>query len=285
MEGSSNLERLGASESICCSSAKPAPYWLVILVLVILGVRLSEQTCQGSPNPQSSDSVWIFHQKDFYIGHMNVTVAPKALRIDFIDKNTYLVSRAPTWRVVLFNERTNRAMDMSLSGYLAHTTMWTAWKNDEIGDWPSKYLGKSRCLDQECIKIGLLNFRNDGTLNAQSPYARIHYILVQPTFPKQACQILGKFFHNTTFPGVTLSVKNGTAPTKAKVSGQNLSSLINGSLSPDTFLTTSLIEKKSCEAKYFEYPRKFQTVRKEVDVLVEESKKKEQDDLLQMISQ
>jgi hypothetical protein len=254
-----------------------------VLTVILLAVSSDLLPGVGAPHKPHSDLVWIFHQKDYYIGKMNVMVAPDALRINFTDKSVYLVSKAPTWRVVLMNERSHRAMDMTLTQYLEHAPTWTAFGNTEVRDWPSKPLGECECLDQKCTKIGLLNFQDNGRPNSKYPYTRIHYVFVQSSFPKQACQIVGKIFHNTTFPGISLHVKNGIIPTKTKVIGQNLSSLMTGAQYPDDFLTTSFIERKPYEDQDFDYPQKFRSVRKEVDVLLDDSKKTEENDLLQMI--
>ncbi len=208
----------------------------------------------------------VFHQKDFYAGKLDVIVAPQAVRMNLIDRNSYIVSRAPDWRVVMYNQGTNNGLDMPFAAYLSHVQIWNPVAATSPVELIGEKIGSVRYDGLNCIRYGHLFIRSDGTVDPQNRYSSEIYVVQNNDFPKQACQIVGKFSRDSTLPGIRVFTRvNGEGRKRAV--GQNLSSAIGDFYSRSIVLETTSIESKEYPASYFNYPVKINKVKRECDVL------------------
>jgi hypothetical protein len=239
--------------------------------------------CAATPKIISSpEKALVFHQKDYYRGLADMIITPSAVRLNLNGGTTYLIAKAPAWRVVFFNDRDKVAMDMTLTEYLRHYPKWWPFERGRpagIRFPPMERIGSIDYLGRTCLKYGQLDLPSNGMINPRRRYQAIHYVWAGKRIPAAVCQILGTLVGDPELPGVRLCQVNLQVPNQSKTAGRDLVALFDLASSPPCSLSTVKIEEKVYPASYFDYPTKFKKVQFEMDVWTDSVKQKNGEEL------
>jgi hypothetical protein len=166
--------------------------------------------------------------------------------------DTYLVSKAPFWKVVVFNKSDNVGSIVTFNQYT---------KPSPGTPPPVEKIGPIRYAQQDCTDFGLIDIKN-GMVNPRHRYSK-HYYMLESSQLKQA-QIIRSFYHtHRSLRGICLFDRDSkTCDTQTKTAGEDLSSWARLMEPPNiTWVETQYIERKLCPESYFDYPSNFKTAK------------------------
>ncbi|HEY9756408.1 MAG TPA: hypothetical protein V6C97_14675 [Oculatellaceae cyanobacterium] len=264
------------------------------IVAVLFGLCLqfiSTQFCQAAhahANSTADADCMIVEQQHNEIGQVRTVIAKDAVRIDLLWSKAYLIAKAPTWRVVLYNPANKLAMDMPLQTYLAESPNWQGanrYRKLERGksnvETPTKKLGNIKYADRDCSKFGVVKIVGN-KVDPEDRYKAYYYTFSDPSVRPEISQILYHFFLIQTSSNQGIPVYSAPAHDVKAASVQHdigfLANLTSGDLS--SHMTTSKFGSGSFPSSYFEYPKNYKKVSYELDVLSDPNRKGVAEDML-----
>lgn len=209
----------------------------------------------------ASDKALLLKQSSTSIGASESYLTSQAIRININDKS-YLIAKAPTWRVVLFNSLNKTGLQMSYQQWISHHPKWNHGKDV---DWvPSEHLLKvaSPKIDgRQCTDYLLADLLPNGRLVAKQAGISGHLLVtkVEAVAP-QAIHVLQR----------TLDVpQTADLPLRLTLNGKERQ--VEGMkfvLGGDThLLATKVIKAAEVDPTIFTYPKNFRAVDTEIAVL------------------
>lgn len=196
------------------------------------------------------------------VGATESYLTSHAVRINIASDKIFLVAKAPSWRVVLFNTMTKSGMEMSYPKWIAHHPTWNHGKAD---DWvPSEHLLKvaSPTIDgRHCTDYVLAELMPNGRLVPKHGGTAGHLVVTEVSgIAPQAIHILQR----------TLDLpQTADLPLRLTLSGklghvEGLQLVMGGD---SHLVTTKAIKTVPVSVSLFAYPKTFKTVPLELDVL------------------
>ncbi len=196
------------------------------------------------------------------VGAAESYLTSQAVRINFGNDQIYLVAKAPTWRVVLYNRITKKGLAMPYQQWIDHHPIWNHGKDV---DWaPSEHILKvaSPVINgRRCSDFVLAELLPNGHLVPKAVGTSGHLVMAEVDgLAAQACHILQRTLDLPQTAGVPLRFTlNGQS---RRVEGMKF--VLGG----DThFVSTSVIKSVPLSPSLFTYPTNFKTVALELDVL------------------
>lgn len=159
------------------------------------------------PCTAATQQGWYLRQSGEIVGDRNVFLRADAIRIDSPKSGYSIVSKAPDWRVTIYNRRSRKYTDMPHEAFRGDTTSklysgdrsalsngrWT--KSNKIG----KFDGHPTCLyTMESTKLSM----SMGNRITDAKYTVVKDIAINP----KAYDILRYIYQLPTIPGVPLEV-------------------------------------------------------------------------------
>jgi hypothetical protein len=205
------------------------------------------------------------------LGGVEIYTCKNALRVQLQSGKTYLVARAPDWRVVIFNPTTKNGLSMPLKDWLRHTPQLAFFPvPDQNEHWVQSSVGETILLGRKCVKA-ILN-KTTGSAKPNYKSKDNEYILLYtPTASVTACHIVQNFLGVPSSNGIPLSFKCSirTRDTKDKKAFQD-----------HYFLKTTKIEDSSKPDDFYSYPTGFKNVKREIDVINDNDKKQQYENII-----
>lgn len=249
---------------------------IIVSVLVLSGLSLT--SCAQFAGATEPKTVRVFSARTASVGLIKTFVSDSAVRIELGDEQTYLVAAAPTWKVVLFNAKTQKGLNMSYEQWLAHTTSWNYGSDDAFLDQvPLLKVGPLKVQRLDCVRYALATRLADGKIVPKRSGLPGEYVVYENgKVPVQAIRIIGRAFNLPLIDGLpvrlTLFEKPGE---KAEVSA--LTRRIGGVTHYYEFTGYSECPFKQA---LFSYPGSFKSVRKEAEVFMDPGRTKQVEQLL-----
>ncbi|HEY9683084.1 MAG TPA: hypothetical protein V6C86_16015 [Oculatellaceae cyanobacterium] len=260
---------------------------LFCLCLQLLSTHFC-QTTHAHANSTADADCMIVEQQHDEIGQVRTIIAKDAIRIDLLWSKAYLIAKAPTWRVVLYNPANKLAMDMPLETYLSESPNWQGanrYRELDRGklkvETPTKKLGKIKYADRDCLKFGVVKIVGN-KVDPRDRYKAYYYTFPDSSVRPEISQILYHFFLIQTSSNQGIPVYSASVHDVKAASLQHdigfLANLTSGDLS--SHMTTSKFSSASFPSSYFEYPKNYKKVSYELDVLSDANRKGVAEDML-----
>ncbi len=116
---------------------------------VIAAVVLAGSTYATAAAAPKSRSVEIIQQKHCYLGNLELMLAPDAVRISENVNGTVVTSKAPDWRVFVYNKRNKLYYDMSLEVWKKHGLRCVWVMMAHMSDWPIVKTGSEKLAGRD----------------------------------------------------------------------------------------------------------------------------------------
>lgn len=240
-------------------------------------VFASATHCIASTPPVKSAAqvkAYVLNQTSSVLGHVVTYITPSALRVDLKDNHSYLVARAPDWKVVLYGAEKKCAMEMSLTEYEKHDAQYSYLPamTTPNQQWPKLKTGLTSYANVEATRwIYPVNPRLK-TANNSTPAFGYFLVLPKKEIPMEPTRILAKLFYQAALPGIPLNERVNETGKKQSNSFLDL----RGDYS---HLTTQQIREQMVPSDFFKYPEGYKKVKKEIDVLTDKSRLEEIEDM------
>jgi hypothetical protein len=257
-----------------------------LLAALVATLLSTSQVCNAA-EPQN-DCI-VLTQSQSTAGSFKTTLTPHAIKMERLGSKIFLIAMAPTWRVVFYNPRNCRAIDLPLEQWLRHWECWTAFvqpfaSNPKTGVVIEDYDGHRPELTgvvtycgQKCSRYETLNMQAHETIDPRHRYAGEIYVCPIKNIPKPELQIMQKMFQIPPLEGIPVFSDrrvNGSAAHEGAGDPRGLVSLFThqGRLSTSSFTRGRVADTD------FSYPKNFKKVLKESDVMLDSFAQKEGDD-------
>jgi hypothetical protein len=251
-------------------------------VIAIICTMVASQFMQSSlfiqratAATKDAKSTYVLTQTNAVLGHVLTYVNADALRVDCMDNNAYLVAKAPDWRVVMFNPTMNAAVEMPYEKFLAHELSFSYVPSAGGGmneRWPKLRAGSMKVSGVEVSKFIIPANPRSRSLK-ESPNTLGYYLILEKKgFAIQPTKILAKLFYQPPLPGIPL----GDRMNKQKFGQSNSFLDFRGNYA---ILSTSEIKEKSIPSDFFKYPHGFKKVTREIEVISDNARRKQLEDL------
>lgn len=218
--------------------------------------------CSATNSVAAAEKTLYLKQSAVSVGAAESYLTSQGVRINIGNDKIYLVARAPTWRVVLFNSVTKKGLVMPYQQWISHHPVWNHGKDV---DWiPAEHLLKvaSPVIDgRRCNDFVLAELLPNGHLVAKAGGASGHLVTAEVDgLAPQACHILQRTLDLPQTAGVPLSFTlHGRS---RRVEGMNF--LQGGDMH---LVFTKIIKTVPAQPVLFVYPTNFKAVTTEFDVL------------------
>ncbi len=218
--------------------------------------------CGATNSVAAAEKALYLKQSAVSVGATESYLTSQAVRINFGNDQVYLVSKAPTWRVVIFNNITKKGLAMPYQQWISHHPVWNQGKDV---DWiPAEHLLKVASPiigGRHCNDFVLAELLPNGHLVPKAAGASGHLVTAEVDgLAAQACHILQRTLDLPQIAGVPLSFTlNGRS---RRVEGMKF---VMGS--DMHLLSTRVIKTVPAQPVLFVYPTNFKAVTTEFDVL------------------
>ncbi len=224
---------------------------------------------------KDSKTTYVLTQTNAVLGHVLTYVNRDAIRVHWSDNNAYLIAKAPDWRVVMFNPSMNTAMDMPYEKFLEHeiSFSYAPSQGDGVNErWPKFRAGSIKVSGVDATKFMIPANPRARSLKESPNTLGYYLILERKEFPIQPTKILAKLFYQPTLPGIPL----GDRMNKVNIGQSNSFLDFRGNYA---ILSTLEIKEKSIPSDFFKYPHGFKKVQREIDVISDNARRKQLEDL------
>lgn len=246
-----------------------------------LSLAKTSQAKPAQAKPATSKATpvktYVLTQRGSVLGHVNTYVCSNAIRIELPDNRCYLVAAAPDWRVVLYNPDKKCAMDMSLEQFEKHEAQYSylpqATEQTE-GTWPKIKSGMIRYANIDAARFVLPTNPRLKVANPATPNHGYYIVLERKDIPREATRVMAKLFYQSKIPGLPLNEHISTDGLNGKKSNSFLD--LRGDYS---HLSTQKVKEELVSSDFFKYPTGFKKVLKEIDVLTDQSRLQQIEDM------
>jgi len=226
------------------------------------------------------EKTFVLKQNGDTYGDTTTYINKHALKMVVDGSKVTLLATAPSWRVVLFNDRNRTAYSSSYDDWLLHvpeTTYaghdWTRYPLIVQPEGPQvPRLGR---MAVHCKVLGVLK---EGGLKPSKRITNGHYLVLK-NLPVafQACAILEKALSCPGFPdGLPLEFYNLRKAGKIEAFKSDLGGT-------EHFFATKNIEEKTVPDSFFQYPHGYKPERREAEVLNDDRLKKQMNNLARQL--
>jgi hypothetical protein len=257
-----------------------------LLAAVFATLFSTSQVCSAI-EPQN-DCIFLT-QSQSTAGSFKTTLTPHAIKMERLGSKVFLIAMAPTWRVVFYNPRNCRAIDLPLQQWLRHWECWTAFvqpfannpkagvKIEDYDGHSPELTGKVTYCGQNCSRYETLNIQAHETIDPRHRYAAEIYLCPNKNIPKPELQIMQKMFQIPPLEGIPV-FSDRRADRSAVYDGAGDPRGLIGFFAHQGRLSTSSFTRGHVADADFSYPKNFKKVLKESDVLLDSFAQKEGDD-------
>ena len=293
---------------------------VAIAVVIAISVR-------GAASAAESQNDCIFlDQSQSTAGSYKTTLTTNAIKMERSGSKLFLIARAPTWRVVFYNPKNNRAIDLPYDQWLLHRECWTSFlppaisahgntiggasKVGSVGDGGLRkisseakkaindipgtdvviqdydgsrleLMGTVIYCGQNCSRYGMLDTQLRGTVDPKHRYKAEIYVCKASGIPTQALQILQKMYLIPPVDGIPVfSTKLEIATARHEHAGDPRG-VLNLFEQQGRLSTRSFTRGHASDAD-LNYPKNFQKVFKETDVMLDSSAQKAGNDMSEL---
>jgi hypothetical protein len=212
----------------------------------------------------------IIRQSSDLLGATKATITQKALKIEIEQSNAYLIAMAPKWEVMFCNDANKRALKMAYNDWIKHVPEM----NYAGTDWDRFALAIQPVRDVAILGRPAKLYKIIGkhvTKDIVSPTDRVRngtYVALEDgAVGKEAATIMQRSIGTPQSKGVPLEFDKDV---------QKLD-IYNTIAGKERFLHTRSIEEKDVSPQLFVYPKNYQAVKREVEVLDDPKKRKRVD--------
>lgn len=218
-------------------------------------------SCAAAPAVTKQEALYL-KQSAVSVGAAESYLTSQGIRINFGNDKIYLIAKAPSWRVVLFNSKTKSGMEMSYKQWIAHHPTWNYGKAD---DWlPSEHLLKVASLTidgRQCTDYVLAELMPSGRLVPKQGDTSGHLIVATVDgIAAPAVHILQRTLDLPQTEGVPLRL----TLTGKQRQVEGLKFVMGGD---SHLVATKSIKTVPVSASAFVYPKTFKAVAMELEVL------------------
>jgi hypothetical protein len=237
--------------------------WLAVFLSPLL---FSAELCTDAQ--AKTEKTLILRQASDTLGTITTYINKSAVKILIPDPDCYFISKAPTWKVVLYNARNKVGFEMPFSQWMKHSPRFMPSSFDDRFNYLILEKEKLTWLGMPARKFVFPCSRVNGVLQHPSSALQGEYItVVSPLVNEKTGVILQKTLAVPQGPGIPVYLLTKAPELKRHV---NLSWRTGG----DTQLLRTLrTEQKDVPDSFFTYPKDYKQVDLEVDVLMNQSKK------------
>jgi len=228
----------------------------------------------------SPEITYVLKQNGDTYGDVTTYINRHAVKMVVDGSKVTLLSRAPSWQVVVFNDRSKKAFSSTYDEWLLRvpeTTYaghdWTRYPLIVRPEGPEiQRLGRKAV---HCKVVGVLK---EGGLKPSKRITDGHYIVLKNLdLPPQACRILEKALSCPGFPdGLPLEFYNNRGAIKIEAFKTNLGG-------QEHFVVTKKIDEKIVDDSFFQYPHGYRPERREAEVLNDDRLKKQMNNLARQL--
>jgi hypothetical protein len=205
------------------------------------------------------------------LGGLDIYMSKDAVRVQLQSGKTYLVARAPDWRVVLFNPSNNHGMSMPLQKWLDHTPQYVFFPVPDSHDrWMQSSPSEVEMLGRRCTKL-IMNKTTGGAKPGYKSKDNEYILLDIPTASPAACHIVQNFLGVPPCKGIPLSFRCSIRVRSIRHSK---------AFEDHVFLKSTKIDDSLKPKDFFSYPTGFKNVNRETDVITDNSKKQQYENIL-----
>jgi len=249
---------------------------VIAAIALCMFVKVSTHKCFAVDH---SKTCTVLVQSQMTAGTFKTTLTAEAIKMERLGGKSYLVARAPSWRVVFFNPANNKAMDMSFKQFLDHLCNWSAATketrsvSDEslVGPNNSSKIGTVNCLGQKCVRYWMRDERG---------YWGECIILPTAKYPKEELMIMAKMLDFPRIFGIPISGKVMRKTATAKP-GEPAGLL--DFYDYNWAISTKSLKQDQTTNDNFTYPNKFQKVSREFDVTLDSAQRKRSDEAFELL--
>ena len=223
------------------------------------------QTC--SATEARSEETLVLHQSSDTLGLITTYINKSAVKILMPDSQCYLITKAPTWNVVIYNAHNKLGFEMGFSDWMKHSPRFMLSSFDDRYGYLILEKQKLTWLQMPATKFDFPCKIFNGKLTPPMNGMQGEYITaLSPLVSEKTCGILQKALVVPKAPGLPLYVLTKFPEQKRKGA---LSWRTGGD---STLLRTIRAEKKDVQDSFFDYPKAYKRKELEVDVLMDKSK-------------
>ncbi len=218
--------------------------------------------CSAANSVAAAEKALYLKQSAASVGAAESFLTSQGVRINFGSDQIYLVAKAPTWRVVLFNGITKKGLAMPYQQWISHHPTWNHGKDV---DWiPAEHLLKVASPvigGRRCTDFVLAELLPNGHLVSKTAGVSGHLVTAEVDgVASQACHILQRTLDLPQTAGVPLRFTlNGQS---RRVEGMKF--VMGGDAH---LVSTATIKTVPLAPSLFTYPKNFKAVVQELDVL------------------
>ncbi len=121
----------------------------VLVMAMMIGFSSAQLVFAKPAVAPKTRSVEVIQQKHCYLGNLELILAPDAVRISENVNGTVIISKAPDWRVFVYNKRNKLYYDMSLEVWKKHGLRCVWVMMAHMSDWPIVKTGSDRLVGRE----------------------------------------------------------------------------------------------------------------------------------------
>lgn len=204
-------------------------------------------------------------------GTVSTYVTDDAVKVVFLNIDGYLISRAPSWKVVLVNA----------GAKLIYEDAYQHWVNRLISH---SYIGGSG--DQCGFKLSkagseIYAERKCSLYELRAGSALASYVVIEPSvLPSQGCRVLEKWFGTPFLDAIPLAYHwehNGLSQSEENRKSKPTNTLFGDHIDN---LKARRIKNIECPRSFFAYPSGLTKVHSEVDIFATKKQTKELEDVM-----
>lgn len=218
--------------------------------------------------------------KSNVVGDAVIYSRPDALRINIGSDYSYLVAKAPSWRVYLYNAKSKFGLEMSYEDWLKHHVSWTFFGNDDwLIEQPLLKLCAIKYLGSDAVRYRFGQRLPDGRVVPKTAGSKGHFILADSTLcsPK-ASRIIERAFILPPQDGLPLQLYIYSQEAEHKTEGYHR--MIGGD---SHWFSVTKITERSCPSSYFAAPTGFTPKKKEAEILFDSGRRKDAEDVIDIL--
>jgi hypothetical protein len=260
--------------------------WFARKTILLACTLIVSPICFASDQPVVD--CLVLKQSQSIAGTYKTMLSPDAIKMERAGSRTFLIARAPEWRVVFFNPANNNAIDVSLTDWIRREDCWSKFRSPaprrdiEAFNRNVEQHGLVVYCGKTCVRYGMLDVIN-GRVDPNHRYWEECYVLPDTRYPKQELQILQKMLDLPAFDGIPLFSRMLSNPSASQSGAGDSRGVIDLFVSKHQ-LSTKEIVKERIPSSAFKYPQNFHKVERECDVIMDSVAKGDGDDAASLLS-
>jgi hypothetical protein len=248
-------------------------FWLVSAVL--LAATGLNASVDAAPQRAALCDTLVLEQRTETLGRVTTYVSERGVKVLVKDSKCYLVALAPTWKVMFCNDENKKALSMTYDKWLKHFPRFTYSAADEWDRCSTVvYKGDNVRRLGYIMRQCFFPAKNvNGHIERVDVPQRGEYFVIEKSWPgEQPYRILQKTFSCPNLAGIPVDLINNTRADRVEAFGRHFGGV-------EHWLATSQIQDKKMSSAFFAYGQGYTMCRREVEVLDDNKKKSDVDDV------